>query len=116
MDWTPDSNSLVCCAGRPISRINGDGSALAEIPFQVADARPVIDPPRPMVEVAPASFTTRMPRFAAVSPDGRQVVFETMGRLCVRDVSGGGAPRDRKSTRLNSSHLVISYAVFCLTK
>src|SRR5688500_19676640 len=24
--------------------------------------------------------------------------------------------RDRKSTRLNSSHLVISYAVFCLTK
>src|SRR2546426_4641028 len=27
-----------------------------------------------------------------------------------------GGPRDRKSTRLNSSHLVISYAVFCLKK
>src|SRR2546426_9170870 len=27
-----------------------------------------------------------------------------------------GRPRDRKSTRLNSSHLVISYAVFCLKK
>src|SRR5256885_8237724 len=26
------------------------------------------------------------------------------------------ADRDRKSTRLNSSHLVISYAVFCLKK
>src|SRR5256885_9037534 len=26
------------------------------------------------------------------------------------------AKQDRKSTRLNSSHLVISYAVFCLTK
>src|SRR5215467_15384827 len=26
------------------------------------------------------------------------------------------APGDRKSTRLNSSHLVISYAVFCLKK
>src|SRR5256885_8529238 len=26
------------------------------------------------------------------------------------------ASRDRKSTRLNSSHLVISYAVFCLKK
>src|SRR2546426_5010895 len=25
-------------------------------------------------------------------------------------------PPDRKSTRLNSSHLVISYAVFCLKK
>src|SRR3712207_8666747 len=32
---------------------------------------------------------------------------------------GGGAarlPRDRKSTRLNSSHANISYAVFCLKK
>src|SRR5437870_12677453 len=27
-----------------------------------------------------------------------------------------GAPRDRKSTRLNSSHVAISYAVFCLKK
>src|SRR5256885_7110996 len=27
-----------------------------------------------------------------------------------------GPTRDRKSTRLNSSHLVISYAVFCLKK
>src|SRR2546426_6060595 len=31
------------------------------------------------------------------------------------NLAGRGA-RDRKSTRLNSSHLVISYAVFCLEK
>src|SRR5438034_2524852 len=33
-------------------------------------------------------------------------------------VDGEGAPAipDRKSTRLNSSHTVISYAVFCLKK
>src|SRR2546426_7757906 len=30
--------------------------------------------------------------------------------------SAAPAFRDRKSTRLNSSHLVISYAVFCLKK
>src|SRR5256885_12276511 len=29
---------------------------------------------------------------------------------------GEQCTRDRKSTRLNSSHLVISYAVFCLKK
>src|SRR5256885_13026192 len=33
-------------------------------------------------------------------------------RCALRDPSS----RDRKSTRLNSSHLVISYAVFCLKK
>src|SRR6266446_7159602 len=32
------------------------------------------------------------------------------------NVSRPGTERDRKSTRLNSSHLVISYAVFCLKK
>src|SRR2546430_13294506 len=33
------------------------------------------------------------------------------------DARGGGAvSRDRKSTRLNSSHSQISYAVFCLKK
>src|SRR5256885_11518368 len=30
--------------------------------------------------------------------------------------NGAARDRDRKSTRLNSSHLVISYAVFCLKK
>src|SRR5690554_7235448 len=29
---------------------------------------------------------------------------------------GGRIPKDRKSTRLNSSHVRISYAVFCLKK
>src|SRR2546426_7592430 len=39
--------------------------------------------------------------------------------LSLRGAGGTGAlwcERDRKSTRLNSSHLVISYAVFCLKK
>src|SRR5256885_7073822 len=37
---------------------------------------------------------------------------------CGDHVEGTAADRgrDRKSTRLNSSHLVISYAVFCLKK
>src|SRR5260221_2444354 len=37
------------------------------------------------------------------------------GKASVR-IARFGMSRDRKSTRLNSSHTVISYAVFCLTK
>src|SRR2546430_11407696 len=33
-----------------------------------------------------------------------------------RDIADGAGARDRKSTRLNSSHSQISYAVFCLKK
>src|SRR2546426_2951099 len=37
-------------------------------------------------------------------------------RAMKASVASAEAPTDRKSTRLNSSHLVISYAVFCLKK
>src|SRR5688500_19942087 len=42
---------------------------------------------------------------------------ERRGEVPVRDLDNEvRAVEDRKSTRLNSSHLVISYAVFCLKK
>src|SRR5215475_15734676 len=50
-------------------------------------------------------------------------VPQSLRRLPARDVDAGGDRRalagrsaDRKSTRLNSSHVKISYAVFCLKK
>jgi imidazolonepropionase-like amidohydrolase/Tol biopolymer transport system component len=92
MDWTPDSRSILFWAGGKIRRVNADGSGVAEIPFQVADSREVVDPVRPQVAVYSDTFTTKVPRFAATSPDGRRVVFESLGRLYVKDV-GGGAPR-----------------------
>src|SRR5690606_42071509 len=44
---------------------------------------------------------------------GREGTYGGLAVRCgVTDVGGG----DRKSTRLNSSHVKISYAVFCLKK
>src|SRR3712207_8272206 len=40
---------------------------------------------------------------------GEDALGQMLGRV-------GGRSRDRKSTRLNSSHANISYAVFCLKK
>ena len=45
-------------------------------------------------------------------PDFRITINET--ELPCGDIVVEGVTRDRKSTRLNSSHLGISYAVFCL--
>src|SRR5205814_6683184 len=39
-----------------------------------------------------------------------------LNRLNMNNFLLSGDPRDRKSTRLNSSHLGISYTVFCLKK
>src|SRR5256885_12620793 len=43
-------------------------------------------------------------------------VVETQASRTGAGTGRNRSGRDRKSTRLNSSHLVISYAVFCLKK
>src|SRR5256885_11162046 len=72
----------------------------------------------------PASMAVRLAVSAMVAADRRLnqacaiIVSAAQERQAhetgVRDVEA--ARRDRKSTRLNSSHPVISYAVFCLKK
>src|SRR5256885_4903025 len=49
-------------------------------------------------------------RFVSIERLGERQVVLVGKFLCSR------LEKDRKSTRLNSSHLVISYAVFCLKK
>ncbi|OYY92000.1 MAG: amidohydrolase [Sphingomonas sp. 28-66-16] len=93
MAWTPDSKQVVFWAGGKIRRVGADGQGAAEIPFRINDTRVVIDATHPTVDVAPATFETRMPRWAEVSPDGRQVVFETLGKLWVKPMAGGTARR-----------------------
>src|SRR2546426_9142612 len=49
-------------------------------------------------------------------PGARRRARPAARAAAARRAPGGASGGDRKSTRLNSSHLVISYAVFCLKK
>src|SRR5437763_5584734 len=49
-----------------------------------------------------------------LEPDAR--IVEAVYQTKLDDTAGLAAHTDRKSTRLNSSHRCISYAVFCLKK
>src|SRR5262245_65631251 len=76
----------------------------------------------PTTEIYTLSLHDALPIFAEVAAQGdvsgglHFLFFRTQDRN-VR-ITGFSSPdlRDRKSTRLNSSHLGISYAVFCLKK
>jgi len=92
MAWTPDGATVVFWAGGKIRRVNVADGASSVIPFKIDDTRVVIDAIHPQVEVAPDRFQTKMPRWASVSPDGKSVVFETLGKLWVKPTTGG-APR-----------------------
>src|SRR2546426_7073003 len=56
---------------------------------------------------------TACPRAIQLVGDPRCALAEREG---TKPAGVSGHASDRKSTRLNSSHLVISYAVFCLKK
>src|SRR5256885_13178294 len=66
---------------------------------------------------APPDGTSRVEPLdhAGIRQQGRKELARQRQRMQAQPVSGLVA-EDRKSTRLNSSHLVISYAVFCLKK
>ena len=92
IDWLPDSSGIVFWAGGKLNRVNRDGSGHAVIPFSINDTRGVADAPHPVIDVAPSTFTTAMPRFATLSPDGSRVVFESLGRLHSKSAKGRDAP------------------------
>src|SRR5690554_7201735 len=84
--------------------------------------------------VPPSDIISRLCRIVRQAGTGRracgqafQFFFHRIGRLGKprqqvvqhrddKQSQGGGENKDRKSTRLNSSHVRISYAVFCLKK
>ncbi|MBX7493860.1 amidohydrolase family protein [Qipengyuania sp. 1NDW9] len=93
MDWMPDGRSMVVWAGGKLRRVAADGSGAEVIPFQINDTRMVAEAPHPVIDVAPESFTAKIPRFASVSPDGRTVVFESLGKLYTKPVGSDAAPQ-----------------------
>src|SRR5438874_2889956 len=74
-------------------------------------------------EIYTLSYTTLFRSVFTESSD-HHVLFEldfypSTAFVCIRSERGfiwPDRPTDRKSTRLNSSHVEISYAVFCLKK
>src|SRR5438552_16975639 len=73
-------------------------------------------PPRSTLFPYTTLFRSRSP-FAGEGeePEGADVGGELHGGV-LGEVDGRAVTEDRKSTRLNSSHQIISYAVFCLKK
>ena len=89
MDWSPDSKTVYFWTNGLIHTVNIDDGNIEHIDFTVKDTRTIMDPPRPIIEVSPDEFSTQIPRFVQVSPNGKKVVFESLGKLFLKNKKTG---------------------------
>src|SRR5262245_64694029 len=89
-------------------------------PLSLHDALPIFGAVGAAARELPVHARVAAHREGAPEPGRRLRYVQLLPAAVARRSARGNAPRrvrgDRKSTRLNSSHLGISYAVFCLKK
>src|SRR5437762_4534161 len=88
--------------------VSSPACAFSKVPRKVEDLRYVLG--------HALGYGLIWPRLSGIGPYTSSPLFRTKSEVPLR---GGMLPDpalDRKSTRLNSSHRCISYAVFCLKK
>src|SRR5690606_16141731 len=81
---------------------NAEGQPITGVSVLVKSSSPQI-----------ATSTEAKGQYTIQAPQGAVLHYSFVGFLSAEETVG---TRDRKSTRLNSSHVKISYAVFCLKK
>lgn len=89
MAWTPDNRSIVFWAGGKIQRVDIASKQVRNIPFRVRGTRSVAEALRFRVDVAPSEFPVRMLRWVSVAPNDKQVVYQALGHLYIRDLPDG---------------------------
>jgi len=103
MAWTPDNKSIVFWAGGKIHRIDVASKQVADIPFHVQATRKVQEAVRFPIAVAPDQFDVKMLRWVEVSPNGKQVLYQALGKIYVKDldVKDGQSGTPRRLTKQN---------------
>lgn len=94
--WMPDGRSIVATAEGKIWRIDATSGARTAIPFTAQVEQRVTDALRFEPEITPDHVRARVVRWPVQSPDGRQIVFSSLGHLYT--MRGAGGPPRRLTT------------------
>lgn len=93
MAWTRDDKAIVLWAGGKLHRVDVATKKVTPIPFHVKGSRTIFEAVRTPRAVAPERFNTKMLRWVQVSPKGDRVVFQSLGKLYVKELPNGAPKR-----------------------
>lgn len=92
-DWTPDSKNIVFWTGGKFHKISLADKSVKTIPVHVKAQLKYADAVRFPVNVAPDDFDIKLVRWAQKSPDGKSILFQSLGKLYKRDLVSGKTER-----------------------
>lgn len=91
--WTPDSAEMVFWAGGKINKVDVASKKSHPIEFHVKTEKKIQTALRYQQEVNQDNFDVKMLRDIEVSPNGKSVVFESMGHIYTRSLPDGKPKR-----------------------
>ncbi len=97
-DWTPDSKHIVYWTGGKFHKLKLKDKSTSVIPVQIEANVQYADAVRYPVDVAPDEFDVKMLRWSQKSPNGKQMVYQALGKLYIKDVKSG---KTRRLTKQN---------------
>ena len=93
MSWTADNDEIVFWANGKINKLDVESKSVVQIPFSVKTERAVQPAVRFQQDLDKDVFDVKMLRMAQVSPDGKKVVFEALGKIWVKSLPDGKMAR-----------------------
>ncbi len=93
MSWTQDNENILFWAKGKINKLNLESKQAEVIPFSVDAERAVQSAVRYQQNLDEDKFNVKMLRMAQVSPDGKKVVYEALGKLWLKSLPDGRVKR-----------------------
>ena len=92
-DWTPDASAIVYWSRGKFHIIDVDSKETETLNVHIDTTVKFADALRFPVDVAPDNVEVKMTRWSQMSPNGKTILFQALGKLCVRDVKSGKVKR-----------------------
>jgi imidazolonepropionase-like amidohydrolase/Tol biopolymer transport system component len=106
--WTPNNEGIIFWAGGKIHHLDLDNKTAKEIPFHVKTTKKIQEALRFQQNIAQDKFDVKMLRDVEISPNGKKAVFESMGRIYVRDLTNGKTKRLTNQSSKHKGHVELN--------
>lgn len=87
--WASDGKSIIIAQGGKLRRLEVETGTVATIPFTARVHRTISEMARGPFRITDTAFEARFLRWPSASPDGRQLVFQAVGKLWIQDLPAG---------------------------